>query len=68
MLNRCEDVDPKRFVSKLMIAMWGRDYLATHSMTGHSKSAAGGSEKEMLDQEVLIAIEGESFLVFYINM
>ena len=50
-----------------MIAMWGREYLATHSLTGHSKSA-GGVEKEILDQEVLTAIEGESFLVFHINM
>ena len=66
-LNRCEDVDPKRFVSKLMISMWGREYLASHSITGHSKSV-GGVEKEILDQEVFSAIEGEYFLFFFINM
>ena len=40
--------------------------MATHSLTGHSKSA-GGVEKEILDQEILTAIEGECFWCFILT-
>ena len=52
-MSRCSKQDYKKYTSDLLVAVFGRELLATHSMTGGRSCKVEGKAKEPLDQKKL---------------
>ena len=51
MVEKCNCTDYRKFTSDLLVLVFGRENLATHSLTGGKAIKGEGKRKEALDQE-----------------
>lgn len=56
MIERCNCNDYRKFTSDLLVVVFGREVLATHSLTGGKAIKGDGIRKDALDQEKLAGV------------